>query len=174
MKKRDKVLKHIPTLKKGHKQAVTHAGSSSWAPPSFLEQEISMTEINPNVVEATRLQESIRTQTIQLRRLQDTQQQNDILNSEDSDEDYEDESVMSEDSGAMKVAPQEDKTARLLRQLIDSQAAMEAKINERIDTRLMATLHSYFGGSNQTLPGSTSAEGSTAGGHHSTLPSSHE
>jgi len=33
---------------------------------------------------------------------------------------------MSEVSGAMKVAPQEDITALLLRQLIDSQAAMES------------------------------------------------
>jgi len=66
MKKRDKVLKHLSTFKKGHKQAVTHAGSCSWAPPTFLEQETSITDINLNVAEATRLQESIRTQTIQL------------------------------------------------------------------------------------------------------------
>ena len=171
-KRRDKVLKHSKTLKQGHKQAITHAGSSAWTAPAFLGQE---TTPESNIIhddEATRLQESIRMQTIQLRRLQGNQQLNDELKSDDSDDDFEEDSAMSEDSGAIKVAPKEDKAARMLRQLLESNAAMEAKIDERIDARLTATLRTFFGQSG--FSDASKSDGSNAGGHHSATSFNHE
>ena len=175
----DQIVKNLQTLKKGEKQSITHAGSTSWVPPSFVEQESKpMDSYSSTNEEATRLQESIRLQTIQLRRLQGTQTVNLDLHSDDSDSDYEEESNMSEDSGAMKVSPSDEVTSIRIQQqrILDTQAAMEARLEARIDARLMATLTEFFARGNPTHNSSQSSisEGQQTGGSYSKDNQNHE
>jgi hypothetical protein len=172
--RRNKVVKHSKTLKQGHKLAVTHAGSSSWAPPSFLGQEIPSEKVHSQESETTRLQESIRSQRIQLKRIQESQTQIHELSSEDSDEDFDSGSLMSEESGNMKGDSKDD-TSRMLNRLLESQADMEARIDQRIDARLLATLHTFFSTQgHQNSLGTSSRDGPQAGEHHSPTQMNHE
>ena len=172
--RRNKVVKHSKTLKQGHKLAVTHAGSSSWAPPSFLGQEIPTEKVHSQESETTRLQESIRSQRIQLKRIQESHTQIHELSSEDSDEDFDSGSLMSEESGNMKGDSKDD-TSRMLNRLLESQADMEARIDQRIDARLLATLHTFFSTQgHQNSLGTSSRDGPQAGEHHSPTQMNHE
>ena len=74
----------------------------------------------------------------------------------------------------MRADLKEDKNSRMLHQLIEAHADMEAKIDQRIDARLMATLQTFFSThGNQNLLGAASA-GPQAGEHHSTTSMTHE